>query len=410
MLSFIGSFFKSLFQQTNPFKRVNSHNMKPIKASHIAIIPLALILITLAVVKFFQISTIIDAFKNVPPPVAVVNAFVVEQQQWQKSFSALGTVRAHEGITIVAERAGKVKNILFVSGESVEQGKLLLEQDNANEVAQFNSAKAQMQLAKSNLNRVGQLRDKNLVSESEHETAQLQLAASIANAANQQATLEKMQVYAPFSGRLGIKSVDLGEDLQAGSAIVSLQSSDDLKVDFPISQKWLAKVSSGLEVDVSYLESNNVVAKGKVNAVGAKVDEATRSILVQATLKNQPFSSSTSDNESPLLYPGMAVSVRVNLPDSDNVLAIPATAVIYSAFGDSVYVLRESEQTGQLYADQQFIKISQRRGDFVAVEAGLQGNETIASGGAFKLFNGQAVEIGESGETDYSLTPHPHDG
>ena len=384
--------------------------MKSIKASHIAIIPLAIILITLAIVKFFQISTIIDAFENVPPPVAVVNAVVVEEQQWRKSFTALGTVRAHEGITIVAERAGKVKNILFVSGEYVEQGKLLLEQDNANEVAQFNSAKAQMQLAKSNLNRVAQLRDKNLVSESEHETAQLQLAASIANTENQQATLEKMKVYAPFSGRLGIKSVDLGEDLQAGTAIVSLQSTDDLKVDFPISQKWLAKVSSGLDVEVSYLESKSIVAKGKVNAVGAKVDEATRSILVQATLKNHSFEAGITESESPLLYPGMAVSVRVDLPNTDTVLAIPATAVIYSAFGDSVYVLRKNEETGQLHADQQFIKISQRRGDFVAVEAGLDGNETIASGGAFKLFNGQAVEIGESGETAYSLTPHPHDG
>ncbi|MGB2272395.1 MAG: efflux RND transporter periplasmic adaptor subunit, partial [Pseudomonadales bacterium] len=211
--------------------------MKKIKASHIAIIPLAIILITLAVVKFFQISTIIDAFENVPPPVAVVNAVVVEEQQWRKSFTALGTVRAHEGITIVAERAGKVKDILFVSGEHVEKGQLLLEQDNANEVAQFNSAKADRQLARSNLHRVSQLRDKNLVSESEYETAQLQLSASIANAENKQATLDKMKIYAPFSGRLGIKFVDPGEDLQAGTAIVSLQSTNALKVDFPISQK-----------------------------------------------------------------------------------------------------------------------------------------------------------------------------
>lgn len=384
--------------------------MKPIKASQIAIIPLAIILITLAVVKFFQISTIIDAFENVPPPVAVVNAVKVEEQQWRKSFTALGTVRAHEGIIIVAERAGKVKDILFVSGEYVEKNKLLLEQDNANEVAQFNSAKADRQLARSNLNRVSQLRDKNLVSESEYETAQLQLSASIANAENKQATLDKMKIYAPFSGRLGIKSVDPGEDLQAGTAIVSLQSTNALKVDFPISQKWLTAVASGLDVEVSYLESENIVAIGNINAVGAQVDDATRSILVQATLKNHEFQANSSASQSQLLYPGMAVSVRVNLPDSDSVLAIPATSVIYSAFGDSVYVLRKNEETGELYADQQFIKIAQRRGDFVAVEAGLESGETIASGGAFKLFNGQAVAIGEGGETTYSLSPQPHEG
>lgn len=384
--------------------------MKKIKASHIAIIPLAIILITLAVVKFFQISTIIDAFKNVPPPVAVVNAVVVKEQQWRKSFTALGTVRAHEGITIVSERAGKVKNILFVSGEHVEKGKLLLEQDNANEVAQFNSAKADRQLARSNLHRVSQLRDKNLVSESEYETSQLQLSASIANAENKQATLDKMKIYAPFSGRLGIKSVDPGEDLQAGTAIVSLQSTNALKVDFPISQKWLTEVTTGLDVEVSYLESDNIVATGSINAVGVEIDDATRSILVQATLKNHEFQMNSSASQSQLLYPGMAVSVRVNLPDADSVLAIPATSVIYSAFGDSVYVLRKNEETGQLYADQQFIKITQRRGDFVAVSAGLKSGETIASGGAFKLFNGQAVEIGKSGETAYSLSPQPHEG
>lgn len=380
--------------------------MKKIKASHIAIIPLALILITLALVKFFQISTIINAFENIPPPVAVVNAVGVERQQWRKSVTALGTVRAHEGITLVAERAGKVKKILFVSGKYVEQGELLLEQDNANEIALFNSAEAQLQLAKSNLSRVSQLRDKNLVAESEHETAQLQLSASIANAENQQATLEKMKIYAPFSGRLGIKSVDLGEDLQAGTAIVSLQSTDALKVDFPISQKWLNQVATGLDVEVSYLESQDVVAKGEINAVGVKVDNATRSILVQATLDNYSFES----KKSPLLYPGMAVSVRVVFPQADAVLAIPSTSVIYSAFGDSVYLLQEDEQTGQLHARQQFIKIAQRRGDFVAVEAGLEGDERLASGGAFKLFNGQAVEVGESGETTYSLSPHPKEG
>lgn len=380
--------------------------MKPIKASRIAIIPLAIILVVLVAVKYFQISTIIEAFTDVPPPVSVVNAFEVEPQQWRQSFTALGTVRAHEGITIVAERAGKVKDLLFVSGEVVEQGQLLLEQDNANEVAQFNSANADRLLAKSNLNRVSQLRDKNLVSESAYETAQLQLSASIANTENQRATLDKMKIYAPFSGRLGIKFVDLGEDLQAGTAIVSLQSIDELKVDFPISQKWLTQIATGLDVEISYLESDNLVATGIINAIGAKVDDVTRSILVQATL-NSP---AVSQAEKQTLYPGMAVSVRVNFLEPETVLAIPATSVIYSGFGDSVYVLVKDEDTQQLIARQQFIRISKRRGDFVAVEAGLKGGEIVASAGAFKLFNGQPVVIGESEETDYSLSPQPVEG
>ena len=380
--------------------------MKPIKASRIAIIPLAIILVVLVAVKYFQISTIIEAFTDVPPPVSVVNAFEVEPQQWRQSFTALGTVRAHEGITIVAERAGKVKDLLFVSGEVVEQGQLLLEQDNANEVAQFNSANADRLLAKSNLNRVSQLRDKNLVSESAYETAQLQLSASIANTENQRATLDKMKIYAPFSGRLGIKFVDLGEDLQAGTAIVSLQSIDELKVDFPISQKWLTQIATGLDVEISYLESDNLVATGIINAIGAKVDDVTRSILVQATL-NSP---AVSQAEKQTLYPGMAVSVRVNFLEPETVLAFPATSVIYSGFGDSVYVLVKDEGTQQLIARQQFIKISKRRGDFVAVEAGLKGGEIVASAGAFKLFNGQPVVIGESEETDYSLSPQPVEG
>ena len=380
--------------------------MKPIKANRIAIIPLAIIVIVLVTIKYLQISTIMDAFADVPQPVGVVNAFVVEPQQWRQSFNALGTVRAHEGITIVAERAGKIKDLLFVSGEYVEKGQLLLEQDNANEAAQFNSANADMQLAQSNLNRVSQLRDKNLVSESAYETAQLQLSASIANTENQRATLDKMKIYAPFSGRLGIKFVDLGEDLQAGTAIVSLQSTNELKVDFPISQKWLTQITTGLDVEISYLESTKLVANGHINAIGAKVDDVTRSILVQATL--DALAESWGGPQT--LYPGMAVSVSVNFPEPETVLAIPATAVIYSGFGDSVYVLVKDEEAQQLIARQQFIKIAKRRGDFVAVEAGLKGGETVASAGAFKLFNGQPVVIGESEETEYSLSPKPSDG
>lgn len=380
--------------------------MKPIKANRIAIIPLAIIVIVLVTIKYLQISTIMDAFADVPQPVGVVNAFVVEPQQWRQSFNALGTVRAHEGITVVAERAGKIKDLLFVSGEYVEKGQLLLEQDNANEAAQFNSANADMQLAQSNLNRVSQLRDKNLVSESAYETAQLQLSASIANTENQRATLDKMKIYAPFSGRLGIKFVDLGEDLQAGTAIVSLQSTDELKVDFPISQKWLTQITTGLDIDIRYLESTKLVANGHINAIGAQVDDITRSILVQATL----HAPAELRDGPQTLYPGMAVSVSVNFPEPETVLAIPATAVIYSGFGDSVYVLVKDEETQQLIARQQFIKIAKRRGDFVAVEAGLKGGETVASAGAFKLFNGQPVVIGESEETEYSLFPQPSDG
>ena len=333
------------------------------------------------------------------PPPSAVNVWTVEKQSWARSLHSVGTVRAEEGITILAEVPGKVESIHFQSGDEVIAGELLLSQDSGNEEAQLTSARAQLRLAQSNFDRISSLRSQNTVSESQFETSKQELDSAIANVQNLETTLEKKKIRAPFSGKLGIRKVDLGQDLQVGSEIIDLQARDQLKVNFTIPQRWLSMIRPGLDVKVNMIEVKDPTVQGTINAVGAEVDDITRNIEVQATLEN-------SDH---FLIPGMAVEVDVAIAQSSEHLVVPSTAVVYAPYGDTVFVIEENPESGQMMARQQFVKISERRGDFVAISAGLTGGEKVASSGAFKLFHGQPVVISENAETFYSLNPTPQD-
>ncbi len=350
-------------------------------------------------IKTVQTNAEQKAAANFAPPPSAVNVFTVEKQNWSRSLSSVGTVRAEEGITVLAEVAGRVENIHFRSGDTVEAGSLLLEQDSGNEFAQLASAKARLRLAESNYERIARLRKQKTVSESQFESAKQELDSAIAEVKDLESSLEKKKIRAPFSGRLGIRKVDLGEDLQVGTPIVALQAHDSLNVNFTIPQRWLSLVQPGLDVHVNMIEIKDTIVSGKINAVGAEVNEITRNIEVQARLENADGA----------LVPGMAVEVRVAIPESREHIVVPSTAVVYAPFGDTVFVVEKNEETGQLHARQQFIKIAQRRGDFVSIEAGLSGGERVASSGAFKLFNGQNVVISDQEETVYSLNPQPND-
>ena len=358
---------------------------------------LIIMLVLIGLVKFFQIRH--ASSMNFAPPPAAVNVAGVASQVWERKLNAIGTVRADEGITIMAETAGRIEALHFRSGDTVKRGTLLLSQNSDNEQAQLDSAQAQLALMTANFQRAQRLRAQGNVSQSQFDTAEQQLAISKAEVENLKSTLRKKAIRAPFSGKLGIRNVDLGQELLVGAAIVSLQSLDTLKVNFNLPQRWFSAINKDLPVEVSMLDSNEVMAVGEVNAIGVEVDQQTRNIGAQATLAN---------NQGALI-PGMAVEISIVLPEPDANLVIPATAVVYAAYGDSVYVIEKSPETDQLTARQQFIQIKERRGDFVAVASGLSEGEQVATSGAFKLFNGQAVAIVDSGEPEYLLNPTPSD-
>ncbi len=373
--------------------------MKTLNAPLLSIVLLLAVLAAVGGTKWLQMRAAASGGGQFAAPPSAVNVFTAELQAWPNTLHAVGSVHADEGITVLAEVPGRVESIHFRSGDFVEKGTLLLTQHSGNESAQLAAAKAQWLLAQSNFNRVSSLRDQKTVSESDFEVARQELASAEAEVRNLESTLDKKTLRARFSGRLGIRKVDLGQDLQIGDEIVALQSHDNLRVNFTMPQRYVRLIKSGLPVEVNMIEDKDTKVIGQVNAVGAEVDMLTRNIEVQATLE---ASEGT-------LIPGMAVEVYVQLPEAKERLVVPSTAVVYAPYGDTVFVIEMNEESGQLQARQQFVKVLERRGDFVAIGAGLQAGEQVASAGAFKLYNGQNVMITENPETAYSLNPTPSD-
>ncbi len=373
--------------------------MSKVKSSIIAAASVLVVFVVVAGVKATQVMAMIEAGKNAPTPSETISTFTAEVQQWPNTYTAIGTVEASEGIMITAEVAGKVKEIKFKSGDQVKKGTVILVQEAGNEQAQLNAAEARLRLAKSNHERLVELRKRNTVSQSELDAALQQMESALGDVGDLKATLEKKLVRAPFDGRLGIRQVDLGQDLQVGGEIVSLQATNSVRVNFPVPQFWLVQMNRGLVVDVSVGDGSDATIQGEITAIGAEINTSTRNAIVQSYL----------NNDKNLLIPGMAVEAKVTLSDPQEVLAVPATAVIYAPFGDTVFVIEPGEKEGTHKARQQFVRLGKARGDFVEIVDGLKAGDVVASAGAFKLMNGQAVTVGTLPVPEYKLDPTPSD-
>jgi membrane fusion protein, multidrug efflux system len=368
------------------------------KAIFVPILVLVAIVVLVVGLKAGQISIMMKAFASMPAPMETVSTHTAAEQSWADTYTAVGTVEASEGIQVSAEVAGKVKEIRFKSGDQIKKGTVLLVQESGNEQGQLSAAEARLRLGKSNYERLVQLRKNNTVSQSELDTAVQQMESAQGEVDNLKTTLEKKIVRAPFDGRLGIRKVDLGEDLQVGTEIVSLQATNSVRVNFPVPQFWLVKMSRGLPVSVKLGDGSDAVIDGQVTAVGADINTVTRNAIVQSYLSN----------DKNLLIPGMAVDVTVTLADPQTVLAIPATAISYAPYGDTVYVI-EPDDKNQLIARQQFVKLGRSQGDYVEILDGVKPGQKIAVAGAFRLFNGQAVTISELPVPEFSTNPTPAD-
>jgi membrane fusion protein (multidrug efflux system) len=349
--------------------------------------------------KGAQVYAMIESGKSFVPPPESISTFTVETQTWPNVFSALGTVEADEGVIISAEVAGKVQRIAFTSGAQVEAGTILIEQESGNEQAQLRAATARLKLALSSFERIEQLREKNSASQSELDTAFQQKESAQADVEDLKATLAKKIVRAPFSGRLGIRQVDLGKDLLVGAPIVSLQATNRVRVNFSVPQHWLVKMNKGQDVEVRVGDGSNHVVNGLITAIGAEINTATRNAVVQSSLENAGHQ----------LIPGMAVETRVTLTDPLTVLAVPGTAILHAPFGDTVFIIEKDGESGQLKARQQFVRLGKSLGDFIEIVDGLKPGDVVASAGGFKLYNGQSVIVSESPSPSYSLSPTPED-
>ncbi len=362
---------------------------------------LLLVLLLIGVVKWRQIVALQHA--NFAPPPETVSTSDARLESWPEVLTSVGSLSAVQGVTVAAELDGKIVQVDFEAGSAAKAGDVLVRQDTSVEEAMLRSAEAGVELARVNLERTRELLAKATVSQSQFDSDAATYKQAIAAADNIRATIAKKTIKAPFSGRLGIRLVNLGQSLKAGDAIVSLQALDPIFVDFYLPQDQLRQIAAGLSVRLSgdALASGSV--EGKITAISPDVDAATRNVRVQATVANP----------GERLHPGMYVDVAVELPGADKVLAIPATAILYAPFGDSVYVvdrkLDGAEGSVQLVVRQQIVRTGPRRGDFVAVTSGLKAGDTIVTSGVFRLRPGGAVSVNNSEAPVAEHSPKPSD-
>jgi membrane fusion protein (multidrug efflux system) len=358
---------------------------------------LAVLIGVLAAIKTLQIGAMIDQGKKFVQPPQTETAAQVRVVSWETALTAVGTLSAVQGVTVAAELPGKVVEITFAAGASVTKGDLLLRQDTSSEEAQLPGALAQVELSRANRERYEQLFAKRLVAQVERDSAVASAELALAQADTIRAAIAKKTVRAPFSGRLGIRQVNLGQILREGDPIVTLQALDPIYVDFTLPQQQLPLVRPGLAVQVTTDALAGSSWTGRITAVNPLVDAETRHVRVQAT----------AANGGEKLRPGMFVSVAVGLPARQAVLVVPLTAVLYAPYGDSVFVIEDAADGNGKVLRHQFVRLGPKRGDFVAVESGIKEGETVVTTGVFKLRNGQSVVVDNTLAPEFQKAPKP---
>jgi len=337
-------------------------------------------------VKYRQIQTAIAQASSYQPPPEAVTTLVALEEDWKESLSAIGSVVPVQGVAVSADLPGVVDKISFDSGESVPAGEVLVLLDTRQERAQLAAAEARRELARLSLERIRGLRAKGVTSQAEHDAAIANHDQEEASVSEIRAAIERKTIRAPFSGILGIRMVNLGQYLQSGEPVVSLQSHDPIRVNFSVPQQELSRVSVGGGVRVSSEGTSGAGLPATITAVDSIVNEATRNVQIQATLRNRERK----------LRPGMFVEVEVALESSTTVVTLPASAIRHAPYGESVFIVEDVKgRNGDVYRGvrQEFVKLGAARGDQVAVLSGIEPGEEVVTSGVFKLRNGAAVLV-----------------
>ncbi|MEE5123712.1 efflux RND transporter periplasmic adaptor subunit [Pseudomonas alliivorans] len=351
------------------------------------------VVLALAGYKAFSIYRQIQQFSAPKPPVSVAVVNAVELP-WQSRLPAIGTLKAVQGVDLSLEIAGTVKALLFESGQKVRVGQPLLQLDSDVERALLGTAEADQGLAQVEYGRGSRLVGDQAISRGDFDRLAAQLKKASATVAQLKASLAKKQILAPFSGTIGIRQVDVGDYLASGTVIATLQDLSSLYVDFHVPEQALPKLSVGQRVQVSVPAYPDQSFDATISAISPKVDESTRNVLIRAT---QP-------NPDGRLLPGMFVDLQVILPSAPSQIVVPESAITYTLYGNSVYVVvpRQTE-TGkpeanaqgetQLTVERRFVKTGERRDGKVVIQEGLKAGDQVVSGGQLKLDNGAHVAI-----------------
>ena len=355
----------------------------------IAIGGLVAVVILLILIKGLQIFTMISAGKKMLPPPTTVTSAIVKEEDWAPVLSSVGSVSPVQGAELSTDLAGTVAQVNFQNGSEAKKGDVLVKLVASQE-------EADLELARSNLLRTRDLAARKVVSKQELDAAESAFK-------QKEGIVAKKEVRAPFDGQLGIRQVNVGQMIKEGQEVVQLTALDPVYVDFALPQQNLAKLSTGLEVNVHTDAVPGREFKGKLTAINSMVDSVTRNVMLQATLENPDHA----------LRSGMFVKTDVVLPEKNKTLVIPGSAVSYAPYGDSVFVIEKKKdpKTGKesQLIRQQFVRVGEARGDFISINKGLNAGETIVSTGVFKLRNGMPVTINNELAPKPQLNPKPID-
>lgn len=367
-----------------------------IKRLLIAVVGFALVALTLGAVKVAQIKG-----AGAPPmPVLSVSSVDARSETWNPTISGIGTIAPVQGVSLSTEAEGTVTKIGFENGQVVHAGDVLIELDASVEQSQLKAAQAQFELAKLGSNRANELLQKNTVSQAEVDQATAQLNSAQANVNALQAMIDKKVIKAPFDGRVGIRSVNLGQFVSRGQPLVGLQKLDQLYVNFTLPERDLPKLKVGEKLRAVVDAFPGREFEGALAAISPEVNASTRNIALQGLLPNPDES----------LRAGMFARITLELPEGEPLVVVPATAVANAAYGDSVFIVETmKDKDGKQYLGvrQQFVKLGEKRGDMVAILEGVKPGEKVVSAGVFKLRNALPVQENNSVQPSSKASPKP---
>ncbi len=369
-----------------------------------AIVGIIVVVGALAGIKTIQIVRMTEASEQQgdPRPTAVTS-FEVARRSWGERISAVGSLEAVQGVMVSTELPGKVVEIAFEPGTQVRQEQMLIRQDTSSERARLPGAEAEAERARLHYERMKSLRQQNVVSQAEYDDAEAAYRQARSQVDDIKSVIEKKTIRAPFAGSLGVRLVNMGQSLGEAQPVVSLQTLDPIYVNFSLPQQQISLISAGDKIRVKADGVAGDFLTGRITTINPDLDPTTRNVKVQATV----------DNSSKVLRPGMYVTVEVVLPQKKDVRVIPASAILYAPYGNSVFVIEErdgEDGRSRQVARQQFVRLGEARGDFISVLDGVGEGETVVSTGAFKLRNGQPVRVDNELSPEFKENPTPEEG
>ncbi|ASV86074.1 efflux RND transporter periplasmic adaptor subunit [Ochrobactrum quorumnocens] len=371
-----------------------------IKRLILAIIFLVIVVGGLVGFNLFRTQAIKDFFANMQQPAKTVSTVTLQPGVWTPGIEAIGSANAINGVDLTVQVNGIVDKINFKANQEVKQGDVLLELENSIETADLVAAKAEAVLADQNLKRAETLRTRGVGAVSDVDTTAAAASAKQAAVAKMQAVLDQKTVTAPFDGVIGISKVDLGQYLTPGTVIGTLQETDKMRIDFTVPEQSLTSLKLGQAVKVGP-SADQLNYNGTIVGIDPKIDSSSRLVSVRAEVQN----------DEPRLTPGQFVQVRIELPQEENVLALPQTAIVTSLYGDYAYVVRPAQpkegekapegQAEKLVAQQVFVKLGRRYGGVVEITDGLKAGDIVINAGQNRLSPGATVTI------DNTVNPLP---